>query len=277
LLLAFNIPVECLPKIISSDEPNLTIAEGVLKGCPLLAVMADSHAALFAHQSDLKITFGTGSSLMAKGRGAVKSGLVPTIAWKLGSETTHALEGNILASGATITYLARLFEKSVADLAELAQGRETDLVLVPAFGGLGAPWWDSEAKALAIGMTLDTDVADFARAGFESMAFQALDLISEFERSTSTPIGTVNVDGGPTSNPWFTQLLADLWQREVVARTVSELSAIGVARLALCSLQPDVELPVDEGTSYKPKLDAVAAKQKYNQWTDALQRSRKGE
>jgi glycerol kinase len=273
LTAAFEIPSEALPKISASKLSGVVLEKTVLKGLPFLAIMADSHAALFAHGTGMKITFGTGSSLMSITQEPVaNSGLVSTIAWGESESNTLALEGNILSSGATITWLSRLFGLSTKELAERAEHGESEMVLVPAFGGLGAPWWDSQAKSLAIGMTLDSDVSNFARAGFESMVFQSLDLVLELEKVTGKQVVSIGVDGGPTSNPWFCQLLADLTQRVILPASIAELSAVGVAKLAGSEIWPP-----GNGVSskrFEPKITKAVAEQKYQTWANALERSR---
>lgn len=275
LIDAFDIPGMALPQISPSKLSGIVLQKSALKGLPFLAILADSHAALFAHDSGLKVTFGTGSSLMAITEKQVDdSGLVSTIAWGDESGNRLALEGNILSSGATINWLSRLFELSVNDLARKAESGESDMVIVPGFGGLGAPWWDSQAKAIAIGMTLDSDVANFARAGFESIVFQALDLILELEKVAGKKVTAIGVDGGPTANPWFCQLLSDLTQREITPAAVAELSAVGVAKLAGSKIWP--ESSKGFSNSYFPKISKTQADKKYQSWANALERSRGG-
>ncbi|MDE2409697.1 MAG: hypothetical protein KGL72_05265, partial [Actinomycetales bacterium] len=164
LLDLFNIPAIALPAVVGSDHQTETCVDGPLKGLPILGVLADSHAALFAHYatngSAVKATFGTGSSVMALSNviAAADSGLVSTVAWGTESHVVKAVEGNILSSGSTAVWLGELLGKSANELAELAQAKapvgisKGQVNIVPAFGGLGAPWWDVNAKALVEGM-----------------------------------------------------------------------------------------------------------------------------
>jgi glycerol kinase len=199
--------------------------------------MGDSHSALFAHAGwrpgQVKATFGTGSSIMSLGDAAAWSpgGLCLTIAWEDEHGPAHAFEGNIRSTGATLTWLANLLGSTPAAIAEQAAASSDGVHLVPAFGGLAAPWWDDEAVGLISGLTFATRLPQIARAALESIAFQVEDTVAAIEAYTG-PIQTLLADGGPTANATLMQLQADTGGRAVARSLAPELSALGVAHLA---------------------------------------------
>ncbi|GAB3980110.1 FGGY-family carbohydrate kinase [Actinoallomurus acanthiterrae] len=239
LLELFGIPSQVLPRVVPSTGP-FPVVRGLpplADGVPVGAVLGDSHAALFAHAGWLpgrvKATYGTGSSVMAlcHDTGEMGTGLCRTIAWGTGLESgtiAHAVEGNILSTGSTLRWLADTVGRTPAELADLADGASSDGVhLVPAFGGLGAPWWDSDAQATLAGMTLATGLPQIARAALESTAFQVEDVVEAAGRGE-----VLLADGGAAANPTLMQIQADISGRHVRQSLVSDLSAIGAAHLA---------------------------------------------
>jgi glycerol kinase len=234
LLELFGIPREVLPDVVSSTGP-FPATRGlapVPDGTPVCAVMGDSHAALFAHAGwrpgQVKATYGTGSSIMCLGDPATHTNLCLTIAWDLFGEVAHAFEGNIRSTGATLTWLAQLLNTTPAELAAQAAGDAGGVHLVPAFGGLAAPWWDDEAVGLISGLTFATRLPQLARAALESIAFQVEDTVAAIE----TPVDTLLADGSPTANRTLMQLQADTSGRAVARSLTAELSGLGVAHLA---------------------------------------------
>ncbi len=234
LLELFGVPRETLPEVIASTGPFPAVRDlaPVPDGTPVYAVMGDSHSALFAHAGwrpgQVKATYGTGSSIMSLGDPATPTNLCLTIAWDDGGEVAHAFEGNIRSTGATLTWLATLLGTTPAALAEQAADSSAGVHLVPAFGGLAAPWWDDEAVGLISGLTFATRLPQLARAALESIAFQVEDTVAALE----TPVDTLLVDGGPTANRTLMQLQADTSGRAVARSLTAELSALGVAHLA---------------------------------------------
>ncbi len=238
LLDLFGIPPEVLPRVVASTGPFPAVRglAPVPDGTPVLAVMGDSHAALYAHAGwrpgHVKATYGTGSSIMSLGEppGADTGALCLTIAWDDGAPA-YAVEGNIRATGATLTWLAALLGRTPAELAALAGPSSEGLHLVPAFGGLGAPWWDDEAVGLLSGLTFGTGAPQLARAALESIAFQVEDVVDAVHREVH-PVRTLLADGGPTANATLMQLQADTSGRRVEVARARELSALGAAHLA---------------------------------------------
>lgn len=235
LLELFAVPAAALPELRPSNGPWPVVRDvpGLPDGVPLHAVMGDSHAALFGHGAtrpgQVKATYGTGSSIMGliAQPEAIDTGVCLTIAWQMG-EIAYAAEGNIRACGATLRWLADILGLSPSELAELgATARSEGAVLVPAFNGLGAPWWDDHAVGLITNLTLAAGRPQLARAALESMVHQVADVVE----AVGT-IETLYVDGGPTRNDALMQLQADLLGRPLRRTEDAELSALGVAMMA---------------------------------------------
>ena len=239
LLDLFGVPPLALPDIVGSAGPfGRRVGDDVLPKVPVLAVMGDSHAALFGHAGWrtglVKATYGTGTSVMAafRGRAGQASGLCEAVAWQTGAQPVRAVEGNIRSSGATLAWLARLTSASPAQLASMAATAQADGVhLVPGFNGLGAPWWDPQATGLLTGLTLGTTLENVARAALESVAFQVNDLLAAIHEATGEA-GVLSVDGGAAANSSLMQLQADVSGIPVLRPKTADLSALGAAHLA---------------------------------------------
>jgi glycerol kinase len=271
LIELFDIPEAALPELAASDLPSAEITVTSAKGLKVLAVLADSHAALFAHGSNIKATFGTGSSIMALTKQPVEApGLVQTVAWATEADgITTALEGNILSSGSTLVWLAELLGSTPNELAKLAMdAKDANVNLVPAFGGLGAPWWDADAQGVVTGLTLAASRNELARAAFESIVLQIDDVIDSVESATGEKISEVNVDGGPTINEWLMQLMADYSQRRITKNDIPELSAVGVAKFAF---KNNIKAKT---TSYTPQISASSAESRKASWLESVKKSR---
>lgn len=235
LLDLFGVPEAALPRVVASTGPFPAVRDlpPLPDGVPVAAVLGDSHAALFAHAGwrpgRVKATYGTGSSVMAlHAGGPLHPGVCRTIAWDTGDGIAPAAEGNILSTGATLRWLAETVGRTTADLADLAAEASSDGVyLVPAFGGLAAPWWDGRAQAALVGMTLATGLPQLARAALESIAFQVEDVVAAAGEHQ-----ILLADGGAAANPVLMQIQADLSGRHVHRSEVRDLSAIGAAHLA---------------------------------------------
>jgi glycerol kinase len=283
LLDLFGVPRQCLPHVVSSVE-----ASDVISGLPdfganvrVTGVLGDSHAALFGHgvrdPGAVKVTYGTGSSVMGlRTTGApTDAGLVRTIAWSTGTPA-EAFEGNILSAGSTVTWLSEFLNASAAGLAQLAEAADdsADVFFVPAFSGLGAPWWDDQAQAAIVGLDLGTSRADIARAAFESIPFQVEDILDVADLVSGGRIVTILADGGPSSNPWLMQLQADLSQRAVATSAVAELSAVGAAHLAGVSAgvwsDEDCRGMLGSRTILNPRRSAEYAAGRRNAWLSAV-------
>lgn len=278
LLALFNIPRAALPRVVDSDA----ISAHKVLGMPLGAVLGDSHAALYAHgvrkPGDVKVTYGTGSSVMGLSDVLTDGpGLVGTIAWGIGGQRSKAFEGNILSTGATVKWLAELFNMSPDELADHARSATSSsgLDIVPAFHGLGAPWWDEQATGIISGLQLGSGIGQLARAAFESIALQIDDVLCAAERETGVALGTVLVDGGPSRNDWLMQLQADLARRTFLRHDGTDLSALGVASLAARTLG----LGWEESPSRPPRTEFLPAPMadrdvRRGRWDEAVARAR---
>ncbi len=241
LLSLFDVPRACLPQVVGSTGPFPAISglAPLRDGTPIGAVMADSHAALFGHGAfrpgQVKATFGTGSSVMGLtgARSAPGFGLCLTIAWtnEIGAPV-HAAEGNIRAVGATLRWLAGVLDIEVPALVAIGLAAADDgVVLVPGFGGLGAPWWDRDAVGLITNLTLGTTREALARAAVDSVLHQVTDVVDAIGRSVGE-VRELFVDGGPTRNDALMQRQSDAIGRKLSRAREPELSALGAAHLA---------------------------------------------
>lgn len=287
LLDLFGIPRAALPTIVSSVEPSapLTGIAGLPADVRIHAVLGDSHAALYGHgvrtPGSVKVTYGTGSSIMGllPPTGVHGSGLVRTIAWSLG-EPVYAFEGNILSTGSTLVWLSGLLGNSVAELVALAEATDDapGVVFVPAFAGLGAPWWDDQARAVILGIDHGTTPAHLARAAVRSIVHQVDDVLTAADLAIGSRVETILADGGSSANPWIMQLQADVSQRQVAPSPTAELSALGVAHLAGTAAgvwsDDEVRAFAESGKRpLEPHLDASIAHDQRVAWLDAVRLS----
>jgi glycerol kinase len=285
LLDLFGIPREALPRVLPSTGP-FPAAKGLAPlpdGTPVCAVMGDSHAALFAHAGwrpgQVKATFGTGSSIMSLGDAdAWTPGEVClTVAWQDEHGPAHAFEGNIRSTGGTITWLAALLGTTPAELAAEAADSSDGVHLVPAFGGLAAPWWDDRATGLISGLSFATRRPQLARAALESIAFQVEDTVAAIERLTGR-VETLLADGGATANTALMQLQADTGGRAVARSLAPELSALGAAHLAgrTAGLWTPAQLEALDRPRdlFTPAEDAESRRRRVAAWHRAVGRAR---
>ncbi len=284
LLDLFDIPVEVLPTVVPSAGTFATAERlaPLTDAVPVTAVLADSHAALFAHgvrrPGQVKVTYGTGSSVMGLTAGLNPDSpqLCRSIAWQL-DDTQYALEGNIRSSGATLAWLAALLETTPAKLAATSHTDSGGISLVPAFTGLGAPWWDDSAVGVLTGLHLGTRAGHLARAALESIAFQVEDVVAAAERQVGR-IDTLLADGGATANRALMQLQADTSGRTVLRDTAKDLSAVGAAQLAgvVAGLwtAKDLQAQAREQERFDPMEDAVPRAHRQAGWHGALARAR---
>lgn len=284
LLDMFGVPDDVLPEVRgSTDGFGVTVANGPLPaGVPILAVLGDSHAALYAHgcraPGTAKATYGTGSSIMAPTFEADMSSrrLSTTVAWQI-DEPVAALEGNILATGAALDGVARLIGadngEGVAKIAATASSGE--LVVVPAYSGLASPHWDRDAVGVVVGLARETSPAQLARAALEAVAHQVCDVVDVLDQEAVSP-AELHADGGGSKSAVLMQTQADLLGRPVLASSVPELSAVGVVALAQDAGKVDRSRTSvsTETTVYEPRLDADRRSQARSRWRDAVRRSR---
>jgi len=285
LLEIFRVPVDVLPSIVPSSAALGHVRDfpGLPPDVPLTAVLADSHAALFAHGAFepglVKATYGTGSSVMGlvDAHRDVGLGVGLTLAWDTG-EPAYAAEANIRASGATIIWLAALLGTTPGHVFELAVSTGSDgVILVPAFGGLAAPWWDDSAQATLTGLTLGTGAGQVARAAVESIALQVNDVVAAMEQGVGRVQGLL-ADGGGSASDTLMQLQADITQLPVYRARDQDLSALGAAHLAgigggVWSIDDLRGLPRERDT-FIPRLDGESAAARVGAWHSAVERAR---
>ena len=291
LLAIFGIPLAAMPAVASSVGP-FPSARGLAPlpdGIPVGAVMADSHSALFAHGAfapgPVKATQGTGSSIMGLlDRAATRdgetlgSGICLTLAWAI-EKPVLAFEGNIRSAGSTLIWAAELLGVNTQELARLAATAPDSrgVYVVPAFGGLAAPWWDASAVGTITGFTFGVTRAPFARAALDSIAHQIADVLDAV-RASGAPVERLLVDGGPTRNDQLMQFEADMVNAPVERTDLAELSATGVAHLAGVSaglFTFDSLRRLDRGSqTFKPSLAPQDRLGEREAWARAVARSR---
>ncbi len=244
LLALLDIPTSILPTVKSSSEIyGYTNQLFTNHEIPIAGIAGDQQSALFGQMCTapgmVKNTYGTGCfMLMHTGEKAVtsKNNLLTTIALQINGHTYYALEGSVFIGGAVVQWLRdglRLIRKSseIEDLAK--QVDHTDGVyLVPAFAGLGAPYWNQHARGTIVGITRGTSSAHIARAALESIAFQSYDLLKAMEADAGIPIAELRVDGGATHNNMLMQFQSDIVNTKVIRPTMVETTALGAAYLA---------------------------------------------
>lgn len=277
----FGVPVETLAPVQPSNGHYGQTREvpGLPDGLPILAVLADSHAALYGQGGTTvgvaKATYGTGSSVMTPTPEfqADRTAVPSTLAW-LTDAPTYAREGNIISSGATLSWTAAtLGLAGVAELTALAaEVPDSDgVVLVPAFAGLGAPYWDREARAALSGMTTSTTRAHLARAALDSVAHQICDVVEEIDQDQ--PIKVLRADGGATASSLLMQTQADLLGRPVDVADVAEVSALGAAQLGWSRL--GVQVPPAAATkSFGAAMAELERRTRREQWRQEVSRVR---
>lgn len=283
----FGIRREMLPEISSSDSLfGMTDFEGTLdREIPIHGVLGDSHAALFGHgcrkSGQMKTTYGTGSSIMMNiGEKPVwsRKGLVTSLAWRIGGRTEYVLEGNINYTGAVMTWavkdLGLLSSAAQADELAFAAAENDTTYIVPAFTGLGAPYWDTDAKAMIYGMGRQTGKAELVRAVDECIAYQVADIVKLMEEESGFPILEVRADGGASRGEFLMGFQSDILNVPVYAAENEEISGTGAGLAAGFGLGfYDESVFRDRAyREYKPRMSEERRRRKYEGWKDAVRR-----
>jgi glycerol kinase len=285
LLEAFDIPRSVLPDVRPSDAGFGVTRDGtpLPAGVPVAAVLADSHAALFAYGvgGAAKATYGTGTSVMMRlpGLEPPAPGTDTTVAWWRAGPT-YAREGNVLSTGQAIDWVASLIEpgspRPGGVIVSEAAGTVADssgVTLVPAFTGLGAPHWDRSAVAVMSGMTSQTTPAHLARAALECVAHQVADLVDALDGDGPSAVDVLHVDGGVSTSDLLVAIQADLLGRAVVRSIEPGLSALGVARLAAEALDcPAPSLRTDPPV--EPRMAEAQRRLLRERWRGEVRRAR---
>lgn len=291
LLRLFHIPAEILPEVRDNDAEFGATSAGLF-GRPLaIAGMAGDQQAATIGQACfqpgmMKSTYGTGCfALMNTGSEAVtsKNRLLTTIAYRIGGQTTYALEGSIFVAGAAVQWLRDGLKiiGSAPETLELAQAADPKqaVYLVPAFTGLGAPYWDAHARGAMFGLTRATGPAEIARAALEAVCFQTRDLLEAMAADGAQPPQTLRVDGGMVANDWVLQCLADTLNCAVERPVVNETTALGAASLAglgsgFFNGLEDVAATWQSSGRFEPAMGGDEREQRYAGWLDAVRRVR---
>ena len=294
LLALLDIPRSLLPGVRSSSEVYGQTSAGLLGAqVPIAGIAGDQQAATFG-QACLDIglaknTYGTGCfMLLNTGQEAVQSQnrLLTTVGWQLGGQTTYALEGGVFVAGAVVQWLRDGLGiiRSASEVEELA-ARVPDsggVVLVPAFVGLGAPYWDPYARGTMVGLTRGTTAAHIARAALESVAFQSAELLEAMVQDTTRSgiaLQELRVDGGGSTNDAMMQFQADILGVPVVRPRITETTALGAAYLAGLAVgfwadQQELKGLWQVGRRFEPDMDEGERQARMHTWKRAVKRSR---
>jgi len=287
LLDLFSIPQSMLPEVRDSSGDFGTFHfQG--EEVKIAGVAGDQQAALFGQtcfeKGMAKNTYGTGCfMLMNTGESRVdsKEGLLSTIAWSIDGVTTYALEGSVFIAGAAIQWLRDELEfiesASESEAIALQANPESDVVVVPAFAGLGAPHWDMYARGAIFGLTRDSGKADIAKATLQSLAYQVYDLLHAMQKDSGIELSQLNVDGGAIANNLLAQFQADVLQTTVTRPTVLESTALGAAFLAGLSVGywniEELSSVRQIESQFKPKLDQASVDKLIKKWHKAVERT----
>lgn len=290
LLSTFKIPASMLPEVMDCSADFGDIDESII-GCavPIQGVAGDQQSALVGQacfeKGMAKSTYGTGCFMILNTGDAPlqsKNRLLTTVGYRLNGNTTYALEGSIFMAGATVQWL-RDGLKLIDDAAEteaLAQRARQDngVFLVPAFTGLGAPYWDPDARGAILGLTRDTGISEIVAAGLQSVCYQTKDLQKAMENDGARPT-TIRVDGGMARNDWVMGFLSDILGAEVERPENTETTALGAAFLA--GLQAGIFASLDDLTQcwksdsvFTPRLTKDERNRAYDGWKEAVDRIR---
>ena len=285
LLKIFDIPRNMLPDIKDTSgffgyvDPrhffNYT--------CPITAMVGDQQAALFGEgcfeSGDIKNTYGTGGFILINtGDEEIisKNGLLTTVAWKIGNKVNYALEGSIFVSGSLIQWMRdglEFFDDSSKTEAIANEVSDSNgVIIVPAFTGLGAPYWNDKCQGAIFGLTRGVTHKHMVRAALESLAYQSKDLVELMKADSGKTIRKLKVDGGASRNGYICQFQADILEMPVVKPLFAESTALGAARLS--GLETGFysmdDFKAEEAVTYTPKMDKEEVKRLYDRWLRAV-------
>jgi len=287
----WQVPSRALPEVRESfSKFGTTTIDGVLpRPIPICGVMGDSQAALFAHgcfsRGTAKVTMGTGSSVLLNIGGEFRrssQGVVTALAWVRNGAPVYAFEGIIIAAASTLTWLRD--QLKLVETLEGVEAMATELpdnggvYLVPAFSGLGLPYWKADARAALVGLTTHSDRRHVLRAAQESIAFQLRDALQALRADAALEVSAIHADGGPTANKFLMQFTADVTGAELRLAPFAECSAFGAVSAGLLGLGVFSSLEELAATSraglvYRPKMDAARVTELARGWRHAVQQT----
>ena len=286
LCLIFNVPKNILPTVLnSSDDYGITSSELLGATIPIYGVAGDQQAAAIGqccfNKGDIKSTYGTGCFVILNtGSKKVTSEnrLLSTIAYRINGETTYALEGSIFMAGASVQWLrdemGLIDDATQTEAIVSAMDSNNGLYLIPAFTGLGAPYWDPEARGAIFGMSRATNRKDFIRATLESVAYQTHDLFKAMSEDGVSPT-SLKVDGGMVANNWVCGFLSDILNIPVQKPEIMETTALGVAFLAgmkagIFGDLNDLKTKWKASHTFEPKIDNDEREKLIGGWSEAI-------
>jgi glycerol kinase len=290
LLDILGVPLNTLPNVLeSSDDFGIAVLDESNLKIPIKAVLGDQQAALFGQccfqKGEAKNTYGTGCfMLMNIGDELVqsKNGLISTIGWRINGKTTYALEGSVFVAGAAIQWLrdGLKFIEMAADSEDLAKlsNPTNEVVFVPAFAGLGAPYWDMNARGAIFGLTRDTSIADIVKATLESLAFQSKDVLQAMQLDSQTPLINLKVDGGASNNNFLMQFQSNILGCTLERPAMTESTALGVCFMAGLGINMWTidELPRLRKVAavFEPQFESAHIKTLYHKWLKAIEKTK---
>ena len=287
LLDELRVPRSLLPEVRSSSE---VYGETTLFGAaiPIAGMAGDQHAALFGQAcftpGQAKNTYGTGCfMLLNTGTEAIpsKHGLLTTIAWEVDGKTEYALEGSVFIAGAAIQWLRdglKLIDEAPDSEYYARKVKDTGGVyVVPAFAGLGAPYWDMYARGAMFGLTRGTTKAHIVRATLQSLAYQVKDVLEAMQKDAQTELRSLRVDGGASANNFLMQFQADILGKAVERPRITETTALGAAMLAGLAVgywqKDELEQTWQQDRSFDPEMSEQDRQERYAGWQKAIERT----
>ncbi|RDI43816.1 glycerol kinase GlpK [Aquicella lusitana] len=289
ILRAFTIPSNLLPQVLDNAAHFGNIHSDILgESIPIAGIAGDQQAATIGQACFLpgmvKATYGTGCFMLLNTGSQLiqsKNQLLSTIAYRISNKTAYGLEGSIFSAGVTIKWMRDVLKiiSHATETEELAK-RITDtggVYLIPAFTGLGAPYWDPAARGALLGLTRSSGREHIARAALESVGYQTRDLLTAMQNDSGSTLETLRVDGGMAANNWLLQFLSDMLSLEIERPVCVETSALGAAYLA--GLQIGLYPSLDEiarlwrsNARYYPQMAELKRETLYQGWQQAAQR-----
>lgn len=284
----FNIPMKMLPTVRPSayDYGALDFLKSKIR---VTGVIGDQQAALFGQtcfeEGESKNTYGTGCFLLVNtGKNIVlsKNGLLTTIAWQIGDQVTYALEGSVFIGGAVVQWLRTEMKMLLRskDSEEIAtESPSGNIYIVPAFTGLGTPYWDDDARGAVFGLTRSTNRSQFVRASLEAIAYQCKDVMEVMQKETGKKIKTLKVDGGATANGYLMQFQSDILHATIKLPKCLETTALGAAYMAglqygFFSNLECIRRIHEYQAIYHPNMDKKEIARLYKGWKTAIKATR---